>query len=384
MNALLQKWYEQSLALVPEMYRAEIREYLDPTVKHCRAKTRARYWQWLRQQIAKMSQEEAEFFFEYLKESYLPVDRGTPFEYEVSADGELLLIDVPHKINRTKQTTVHVWKLPLKDLDWAKSIFPFHIRTIPPLDSPEILAARALKAKLRGRRLGFKERYDFESALTQVKAKIAEGDVTAMPVRYGVYKNVGGKEVSVARMYLRADIGEDVDALDGDLLNYGTVYTERITRPIFYDGAAVVPGISNPANPVRVERGDRIPNLYIIQGSANPRHLRTMPSEEPDLTVPQQKFEKSILQASYGLDGDPLLPVAADHDGEVIRVDNSDGVPTPGNADLGARTGVRGSVQDAGRFKPLSVNEAKELGLQGLETPIIEELESETTKELGA
>ena len=354
--------------------REDLKRYLDPLVKHCRAKTRARYWQWLRQQIAKLSQDDAEFYFEYMKESYLPVDRGTPFDYEVSANGELVLIDVPQKINRTKQTTVHVWKLPVKDLDWAKSIFPFHIRTIPPLDSPEILAARALKAKLRGRRLGFKERYDFESALTRVKTKIAEGDVTPMPVRYGVYKNVGGKEVSVARMYLRADIGEDVDALDGDLLNYGTTSTERITSPIFYDGAAVVPGVSNPANPVRVERGDQIPNLYVVQGSANPRHFRTVPSEEPDLSVPQQKFEKSVLRANYGLDGNPLSPVAVDHEGEVIRVDNSDGVPTPGNADLG---------RDAGKFKPLSVNEAAELGLQGFETPIIKERESEITKELG-
>jgi hypothetical protein len=363
MNAPLTKWYEESLALVPKMYRDEIKCYLDPIVKHCKAKTRSRYWMWLRQQLAKT--EDSLEFAEWMRESSLPVERDTPFHYELDVTGDLALIDLGGNPAR-------IWRLPAKDLVWAKSIFPFHVHIIPPLESPEFTELRSMRAKLRSRRLGDNERRTLEQRVKGLSAKISMGDVTKMPERYGLYKTIGGKEVSVARLYLRADIGEDVDALDGNMLNFGNVSSATIIRPLYRDGIALTPGIVDPENPERYISAEEVPNLYLTASSHNPRHMRTVPTEEFDKAIPQQKFEAGFLPVLYR-DGGPLSPTAVDEHGELTPVET--GERTPGNEDLGARVGVYGGVQDAGGFRPLSKKEAAELGLKGLETPIFDQNE---------
>jgi len=361
MRADLKKWYDQSLALVPEVYREEVAEYLAPLVPHCRAKSRPRYWMWLRQQLAK-DKEIAEFYFEYLRESDLPVEQDAPFLYEVNAD--VALIDLG----------VCVWKLPLKDLTWAKSIWPVYVRELPPLESPELAEARSLKARMKNCRLGFNERRLFEKAFDEVTALIAAGDIRKMPHRHGVFKKVDGVEISVARLYLRCDVNEDVEALDGDPTNFGNVPASTIAQPIYHDGVAILPGIADPMNPVRVTPNGAVPNLYIVQEcSDNLRYIRTVPSEEPDVTVPQQEFEKKFLQVKVDSEGQMLHPHAADMDGELILATSK---TTPSNFDLCHNTGVEGGkIEDCGRFKPLSVNEAAELGLTGFETQKPEEIE---------
>lgn len=352
MNAPLTKWYDESLVLVPEHYRDEVKDHLDPLVRHCRAKTKARYWMWLRQQIAKMPRGDAEFYFEYLKESYLPIEyEDVLFQYEIY--GDTAFIDLGN--NR-------IWKVPADDLTWAKAIFPITVREVPPLESPELAEVRSLKARLRSCRLGVNERAAFRQTLNELEGQIEAGDIRKMPKRYGIFKKVDGEYVSVARLYLRAHRNETVDALDGDLLNYGKVPTASVTQPIYFNGAAIVPGVANPQNPVRVEGDGFVSNLYIVQSADNPYTTRK---------EVQEKFEKAMLPAKYGTDGSLLGTTAMDSDGETVKIET--GVPMAVNADLG---------KGAGWFKPLSVEEASELGLKGWETPVVDIKDPETTAEL--
>jgi hypothetical protein len=303
---------------------------------------------WLRQQLAK-DKEIAEFYFEYLRESDLPVEQDAPFLYEVNAD--VALIDLG----------VCVWKLPLKDLTWAKSIWPVYVRELPPLESPELAEARSLKTRMKSCRLGFNERRLFEKAFDEVTALIAAGDIREMPHRHGVFKKVDGVEVSVARLYLRADINEEVDALDGDPTNFGFVPASTIAQPIYHDGVAILPGIADPMNPVRVNPGEPVSNLYVVQSTDNLSTYRR---------TAQKKGEEYANQYSYRKDGSVSSNKAFDsqvnEDGVVEQVWVDTGIRNPGNSDLGKRTGVCGTVQDCGSFKPLSRPEAVELGLVGL------------------
>jgi hypothetical protein len=373
MNIPLRKWYEESLVLVPEISdvqlrryaevakkpllgashnREDLKRYLDPLVRHCRAKTRARYWMWLRQQIAKMSRGDAEYYFEYLKESYLPIEyEDALFQYEVY--GDTAFIDLGN--NR-------IWKVPADDLTWAKAIFPINVWEVPPLESPELAEVRSLKARLRSYRLGFNERAAFQQTLNELEGQIEAGDIRKMPKRYGIFKKIDGEYVSVARLYLRAGRNETVDALDGDFLNYGKVPAVSVTQPIYFDGAAIVPGVANPQNPVRVEGNGLVPNLYIVQSADNPYTTRK---------EVQEKFEKAMLPAKYGKDGSLLGTTAMDSDGETVKIET--GVPMAVNADLG---------KGARWFKPLSVDEADDLGLKGWETPVVDIKEPEITAEL--
>jgi hypothetical protein len=375
-NAPLQRWYEQSLTLVPEISdielrhfakiakrplsgasrnREDLKRYLDPLVKRCRAKTRARYWMWLRQQIAKMGSDDAEFYFQYLKESYLPVECDAPFQFELSLDGNTALILVEHN----KKS--YVWRLPVRDLDWAKSIHPVHIRRVLPLESPEVADARNLRTRLRGRGLGFAERRDIKRALANLEEKIKLGGVTTMPERFGVFKAIDQKEVSVARLYLRANVDEDVDFLDGNPLNFCPVPSTTISRPVYFVDTAVIPGVADPLNPVRTFQTGVVSNLYIIQSGDNPHASHA---------VRQEKFEK-MLPAMFDDRGEMLGTRAVDHDGEQVAVHT--GTSMPINRAFGS---------DAGTFKPLGDAEAAAFGLKGLETTEEVEKEPEITEEI--
>ena len=356
-----QIWLDEAIALLPIVltpgvdYRQEARELLTPLVKRSKSNSKKAFWQFLRLQILKLETEDAVWLLEHMKESKVPPETDAPFNYEVN--GDLALIDLG----------VCVWKVPTKDLIWAKAMFPVYVRELPPLESPELAEARSLKARLLGCRLGFNERRAFQKTFDELEAQIASGDIRKMPHRYGVFKKVDGQEVPVARLFLRADIVEEVEALDGDLTNFGFVPASTVARPIYHDGVAVVPGSADPKNPIRVTSNGLVPNLYVVQEcSVNPRHLRTVPSEKFDETVPQEEFERNFLPIKLDSNGQPLHPYATGTDGELILATNK---KTPSNADLGT-TGCFGQVVDAGRFKPLSVSEANELGLQGWETQI--------------
>jgi len=126
----------------------------------------------------------------------------------------------------------------------------------------------------------------------------------------------------------------------------------------------MLPGIADLKNPVRVTSNGMVSNLFIVQSAANPS-----PSREKI----QTEFEEKVLQVKVDSDEQTLHPHAVDTDGEIIPATNK---TTPSNADLGTCVGVEGGkIEDAGRFKPLSVNEAIDLGLQGFETQVPEEIE---------
>jgi hypothetical protein len=352
------QWFDEAIALLPTVltpnvdYRQEARELLTPLVKRNKSNSKKAFWQFLRLQILKLKTDDAVWLLEHMQEHRVPLETDAPFNYEVN--GDLALIDL--------QTCV--WKIPVKDLTWAKAFWPVYVKELPPLESPELAEARSLKARLRSCRLGFNERRVFEKNLEELEAQIAAGDIRKMPHRHGIFKKVDGQEVHVARLYLRADTLEEVEALDGDLTNFGLVPASTIARPYYRDGVAMLPGIADLKNPVRVTSNGMVSNLFIVQSAANPS-----PSREKI----QTEFEEKVLQVKVDSDEQTLHPHAVDTDGEIIPATNK---TTPSNADLGTCVGVEGGkIEDAGRFKPLSVNEAIDLGLQGFETQVPEEIE---------
>lgn len=284
MRADHQRWLDEAIALLPVVltpdvdYRREAREYLTPLMKRCKSNSKKTFWQFIRLQLLKT--DDAIWFLEHIQEHKVPPESDVPFNYEVN--GDLALIDL-HTC---------VWKIPVRDLTWAKAMFPVYVRELPPLESPELTEARSLKARLRSCRLGYNERSAFQKTFNELEAQIAAGDIRKMPKRHGIFKKVEGQEVSVARLYLRADTGEEVEALDGDLTNYGFVPASTVAQPIYHGGVAIIPGIADPKNPIRVTPNGMVPNLFITQSAANPR---------PERAIKQAKFEWSIPQHTGSL-----------------------------------------------------------------------------------
>jgi hypothetical protein len=343
-------WLDEAISLVPAVlspdidYRGEVRGYLTPLLKRNRSNSKKAFWQWLRLQLAKSA--DMALYLEDMQEHKVRPELDVPFNYEVN--GDIALIDLG----------ICIWKIPVRDLTWAKAMFPVYVRELPPLESPELAEVRSLKARLRGCRLGFNERRAFQKTFDELEAQIAAGDVRKMPHRHGIFKKVDNQEISVARLYLRADIAEEVEALDGDLTNYGFVPASTIARPIYHDGVAIIPGIANPQSPIRVTLNGRVPNLYAVQSAANP---------SPSREKVQTEFEEKFLPIKLDSNGQPLHTHATDTHGELILATNK---KTPSNADLGARVGTNGKIDDAGWFKPLSTTESHELGLIGWETQL--------------
>ena len=295
MSPDLQRWFDEALLLVPEgtpeyPYRADADAYLRPLLKRCRSNSKKTFWQWLRLTLAK--NEDSSVFLDWMWESRVSPETDAPFHYEIN--GDIALIDLG----------TCVWKIPSKDLTWAKAICPVYTRELPPLELAEKAEIRAMKTRLRSCTLGYNERREWQRALVDLESQVDAGYIQPMPTRHGIFKRVDGQEVPVARLYLRADVNEEVDFADGDPTNFGLVPARSIARPFFQDGVALVPGIADPRNPERVEGERLVPNLYVVQGSNNPHARRNVSQEgfEQDVEEyanrPEQPGNKGIADTN--------------------------------------------------------------------------------------
>ena len=128
MNAQHNKWLDESLDLCPEIVRPEAREYLQPLLRRCHAKSKKTFWQWLRIQLART--EDSATFLEWMQESRCPLEVKTSstgseggFQYFINGDIALISVgDAEHPA---------VWQIPLADLEWALSLYPVTLKKLP-------------------------------------------------------------------------------------------------------------------------------------------------------------------------------------------------------------------------------------------------------------
>jgi hypothetical protein len=331
------RWLDEALDQIPTdltadgdgtTHRVIVAEYLRPLLRRCRATTRSRFWQWLRLQLAKS--EDFCHYLAWVREGRCPLEVKTSsteanggFQYVVN--GETALISVGDA------GTFAVWRVPASCLGWALSLHPVKLKRLPPVESPEQAEIRRLKRQIKTRRPFLTPGQ--LSALEQKIERLEAADRRAYtPVpRYQLVKYADGRENPVHRLYLDAGAADEVDAVDGDFLNFTTTNVRVTVEPVVESGWTIA-------------KGDRRPKTWSEEVTV--QNLQITNNADA-----QKGFERSQLQVKTTPQGDIKT---------TLKIQP--------NADLGARTGVEGGrVMDCGPFNPLTPEERIEFGLQGTE-----------------
>jgi hypothetical protein len=317
------RWFREAIELVPDIaeYRDEVREFLEPLLRQCKSKSKSRFWIWLRQQLAKT--EESAEFLQWMQERRTPAE--LPFksevEYTMSDDGSVALIKVGDDDNPA------VWRVPAERLQWALDMFPVYLKKLPELQSPTADKLRRLQRKVR-REMPFltqNQRHRFAQEAEELERSIAAE--YEQPPRYLLMKSIEGRDVAVHRLFLDAGDLDQVEAIDGDFLNFATTQVQVTVSSVPEDGV----GVRKGDRPLSESFVASVPNLMIVNNADQ-----------------QRKFEVAFQQVKKTPQGDV--------DESPLRV-----LP---NADLGTRTQCEGKIADCGAFQPLSKEEKAGFGQQ--------------------
>ena len=231
-------------------------------------------------------------------------------------NGDVALIEVANEDEHA------VWRVPASALEWALSLFPVTLRRLPDLESPEAYEIRKLKRQAKSLPSQFNV---FAREIEELEA--AQSRVYPPVPRHRLVKYQDGEEIPVHRSFVNAESADEVEAVDGDYLNFTTTKIDVTVR--------LLPNPKARANPELVwNEAKTVQNLRIVNNAEA-----------------QQKFEQAVLQAKYDPSGNIKTK---------LRVQP--------NADLGTRTGVEGGrVADCGVHRPLTAQERDEAGLRGAE-----------------
>jgi len=311
-------WLDEALALIPPQYgRDEWREYFAPLLKRAHCNSKRTFWQFLRINLAKSN--DTAWLLEYMQESRVPLEAvpkpPDDFEHTVSADGTTALIPLGDGEHQG------IWKIPLKNLQWARNQFPVWLRLLPALEAPELKRQREITHQLR-----YLRRYMTKTQLASLRQEVDYLDARVKrlypPVpRYCVTKSEGGRDIAVHRLFVGATEDDEIEAINGDFLDFTTTKVKVTLEPVpDKDGIAGGRGQSET-------RIVEVSNLQIV----------------PMSTEQQIKFEGKFLPFKLTPQGDisekPLRVMV--------------------NADLGKRTwnGDTGMIEDCGTFEPLTARE---------------------------
>ncbi len=142
-------------------------------------------------------------------------------------------------------------------------------------------------------------------------------------------------------MFIGASEDDEIEAVDGDFLNFCPVKHRKTFEPVVQDGYI-------PANrPEPVTEEISVNNLQIM----------SMSDEK------QEKFESKFLPFRRNDHGEMILPYAFGVSGDTLRAGNgqvghSGGLEIHPNWDLGKRAGVEGGrIEDCGVSQPLAARE---------------------------
>lgn len=306
----LTRWLNEAIDLCPIVVRPEAEEYLRPLLKRCHSKTKARFWMWLRLQLART--EETAEYLTWMQESKCPLEVQSKSGFQYVVNGATALIQVG-------DADPAIWRVPATRLEWALSMFPVSLKQLPPLESPEAARLRRLKRQATEQRPFLtssqrdalaREIHDLEAVVRRAYAPVP---------RFMLTRSIGGEETAVHRLFLDAEDCDQVTAVDGDFLNFTTARVRVTHEVVGTDGFCVRKG----DRPLTSTEEAEVPNLRIVNSQ---RH--------------QAEFEAAFLQAKQTRDGDPDT---------TLRIQP--------NGDLGTRSMCFGQIVDAGQYAPLSPDE---------------------------
>lgn len=318
------RWLSEAINLCPEIVRPEAEEYFRPLLKRCNAKSKKTFWQWLRLQMSKS--EDAADFLEWMRESRCAFEvqqsRKAGFRYVVN--GDVALIEVVDGKNTA------VWRVPVEKTEWALSLYPVKLKPIPPVETQAERDVRFLTRKLArdGWRLTQEQKRRVIAELSEAEGRRLrepKPEPRFMLVKYDV-----GQEWFVHRLYLDVGTGDEVEAVDGDFLNFVTARIRVTVESVLDNGI----GVRKGDRPLAETREFVVPNLRIVNSDTE-----------------QKKFEKAMLQQLDTPDGEPI----------------ETSPPVQPNATWLA--GCYGEEVDAGKHKPLTKEEIALLGRGNVELP---------------
>ena len=317
-----QRWLDEAIDLCPEIVRPEARDYLQPLLKRCNSKSKKTFWQWLRLQCARNGYHN---LLSWMQDRRCPLEITKVrdgFHYVVNGDVALIVV--------ANETEHAVWRVPVSRLEWALSLYPVCLKRLPALESYEATQIRRLKRRLRTRMpfLTAQQRQAFEREIEGLEESRRQ---TYEPApRFMLVKYEDGREKPVHRLFIDAQRNDEVEAVDGDFLNFTTAKIRVTVEPVTVDGLTIAKGNRLPS---AWSEELVVPNLYVVNSDRS-----------------QKDFEDAFLQTKSTPQGDIKT---------TLRIQP--------NADLGKRTGVNGRVMDCGSFDPLTSDERVEAGLGGAE-----------------
>jgi len=269
-----QRWLDEIVALVPFESRDEVNTYLSSKLPRCHARSRKAFLTWVRLTLARNA--ELSGFLCFIQERFLPLETVSPsiegFKY--IANGNVALIDVGDEKRPA------VWRVPVERLDWALSMYPVHVCELPPLEHPNAIAIRQKKREYEQYRSS-QERKLLLDSIRELEDEMNR-DYPPVP-RYELRKYVDGRDVPLHRLFVDAGEFDQIEAVDGDLLNYGTT-TVRVEYTVAVKNGF---GVRRGNRPIVETVEDVVPNLRVINN--------------PDL---QARWEENFFQYKMTVQGD--------------------------------------------------------------------------------
>lgn len=285
-----EKWLKQVLDLV-DGGRQEAEEYLRPLLKRCHAKSRKTFVTWVQMQLSRSGLTEDSLVL--VSDLKLPPEEIAPHQREgfrYAVNGSTALIEV------VDGDDVAIWQVPASRLNWALSLHPIFLRRLPNLEPREIAELRRLQNQLKKRfRFSVEQQRAMESQIAELRSQAQRLFVPAP--RFVLIKYRDGERVEVHRLFVDAGRWDEVEALDGNYLNFCDINVTVTTEPVVEKGLCVKKGDAIPQATTAVLS---VPNLQIVHSDKS-----------------QRKFEATKLQYKLTKQGDinvslnPERPVAA-------------------------------------------------------------------------
>jgi hypothetical protein len=314
------RWLDEALNQIPAELNADsdgtthrqiADSYLRPLLKRCRAATKSRFWQWLRLQLART--EEIAPYLLWMRESRCPLEvktsTGSEGGFQYVVNGDVALIEI------ASDTDHAVWRVPASRLEWALALYPVGLRRLPPLESNEARQLRLLRRRVKREMqyLTQAQRQAFERKIQGLEESCRKAYEPAP--RFMLVKYQDGQEIPLHRLFIDAQRNDEVEAVDGDFLNFTTATIRVTVEPVTVDGLTIVKG-NRPPSAWSEELV--VPNIYISDSDQS-----------------QKDFEDAFLQVKRTAQGD---------------IDTH--LQIQPNAIW--RAGCHGLVVDAGKFDPIS------------------------------
>lgn len=224
-----------------------------------------------------------------------PEVKSTRDGFQYAVNGGVGLIDV----GTPEQPAV--WRVPVERLDWALSMYPVRLKELPPLESQTVGAHRRLRRKVRreGPFLAQVGRQALEQEIDDLQQQAAR-EYEPTP-RYELIKSVNGEDVPVHRLYLEAGRYDEVEALDGDFLNY-TDTTVRVTMTLKAENGIAIRKGDQPV--ISVEELS-LPNLRVTNSWTQQRVF------EDEMAQYRDAHSRRLAELGQWVPSKPVRPYGA-------------------------------------------------------------------------